>query len=166
MSFGDMASADILGRAIISFGYDRHGPTLIVLEVTFVGIDHPANGGMMNHAHRMRVGDADGAKEIAGLINPVKACHLTIAVEIKMTDPDRPGIFTLAARHDGSYTGADRTFAYLQWSVTFNQRGKTHLDTRDVSDGVKRTGRSVKRDTDIPRARLGQVLLHFSCAQA
>ena len=83
----DMPAADVIGQAVIGLGHNRHGPGMVIQKKTGILIDHPTDRGVMHHADRMGIGDADRADKIAGFMNPVGAGHLAVAVE---RDIDRP----------------------------------------------------------------------------
>ena len=87
----------------------------------------------MHHADRVSVCDADWSKEIARLVDPMRACHLAIAVEIKVPGPDGTRVAAFSTWQDGGDTGANGAFAHFKRSLAFDQRGKSQPRHRGMS---------------------------------
>jgi len=83
----DMPAADVVHQAVVGFGDHRHRPG-VVAKVLSVMLDHPADRGVMDDADGMGVGETDGAEEIPGVVDPVRAGHFAVAVEVELTGPD------------------------------------------------------------------------------
>ena len=142
----NMLAVDIVQHAVIGLGDHRHGPDMFVAEGLAVGVDHPAGRGVMYHPHRMGVGNADRAGEIAGVVNPVHPGHLAIAVKAELPGPDRAGFGVMAVGQDRRDPGADPR-------GIVDQRGIADQNAGDVRYGVMRPRRPRKVQPKVPGAR-------------
>ena len=102
----DVAPADVIHQSVVGFRHHRHGPG-IVLEVLLVLLDHPSHSGVMHDTDRVGVGETDGTYEITGILDPMCAGHLAVAVEGVLSCPDWQGFAAVSARQDGGNTGVD-----------------------------------------------------------
>ena len=101
---------------------------------------HPAERGVAHHADAAGVGDQDRRLEKAGLLHPVRAGHVAVAVQHVVRGEHR--IELPAARQDRGDAGADRPLPFDELAFAANQRREADLDAGDIGDGVERSGRS------------------------
>jgi hypothetical protein len=117
--------------------------------------DAPLDGSVTHNADAVRVGNQDGTNEKAGFFNPGCAGHFTVAVLREPAGENGIADGIISTRQNGCDAGADRAFADSKLSIAGNQRGVADQNTRDIGDGIKRTGRAVKRDSEVARAEFG-----------
>ena len=108
-------SVDVVQPAVPGFGHHGERPP-VAFHVGRAVLDFPGDDGVAHHADAVRVGDHDGAVEKAGVFEPGCAGHLAVAVEREPAAED--GVVGVLPRgRIGSDTGADRTFADLQFAL-------------------------------------------------
>ncbi len=147
-------AVDVVEPAVPCFRHDGKRPP--VAGGIGLAVRHsPLNDSVADDADAMRVGDHHGTFEEAGFLDPSRAGHFAVAVLREPAGENSAGHGIFAARKNCRDARADGTFTDLKLSFTGNQRGVADQNTSNVGDGVKRTGRAVKRDSEIAGAGLG-----------
>ena len=150
MSLPFVHAADIAGESIIGLADDRHGPGVVV-QKSGVLPDHPLYRGVVGDTHGMGVGQADGAGEIARVVDPVGAGQFAVAVQVVVPGPGGAQIVLLP--RGGSQwprygTGPGR-----------RQRVRSRLIVEkppvrgDVGDGIVAAGYPAQGQSQFPGAR-------------
>jgi hypothetical protein len=151
---GDMKGVHVVEVRVASLTHDGQQPG-IGPELRAEAAGDPADEGLVHGAEAVRVRDPDRAHEVAGLLDPMRAGHLAVAVERMKARPngcgDRPR--PAAGEHHGD-ARARRAFGAARSGVV-DERGVSDLDARHIGDRVMRTWRAGKREAEIAPARLG-----------
>ncbi len=168
----DVAFGDGAGRRLVE-GTDRvlrrHVKAVDVVQVPVVGLgDHrvrvvlveealgnlPPDDRVPHDADAVRVRDEDRSFEEPGLVEPVGAGHLAVAVQREPAAEDRNPGGGLAARKDRGDTGSHGGRLAVGAARVADQRDHPDLHARDVRECVLRPGKSVEGDSEVARARL------------
>ena len=149
----DVETVDIVQPAVIGFGDDRqrepHGGRADRSLFDLIGDD-----GVAHHADAVRIGDHHRSFQVSRLLDPVRARHLSVAIEREHAGKYRLGGIP-APGQDGSHAGADRPLADFKFAIARNQRAVPDLHAFHVGDRVPSTGRPLKRNSEVAGTRSG-----------
>src|SRR5688572_30632796 len=101
-----MLCVDVVEHAVIGLCDDRHRPYVTVGKLACVVADHPFHRRMVSDSDAVRVGEADRAAEVSGILDPVRASHLAIPVERVIARPYGPKLRRKTAWQDRRDTRA------------------------------------------------------------
>jgi hypothetical protein len=102
----------------------------------------PINQRVSNHADAVRVGDRDWTFQSCG------ARHFSISVKRK-PGPEDAVMRVFAARQNYSYSRSNGALANDELSFACDKRRMPDFYTFDIGDCIKRTGRSIKWNTQV-----------------
>ena len=142
----NVKAVGVIQPAIPCLGNNWKGPPIAARIGSSVR-NAPLDNRVADHADAVRIGDHDGAFEETGFLDPSRASHFPISVERPPASENGVVHRLFAAGEYRSNAGADRTFANLKLAFAGNERSVADGDTRDVSDGVKRSGSAVERNS-------------------
>jgi hypothetical protein len=148
----DVPALDVVDALIVAFGHDRQRDVVLDAD-TGPARDQPVDHAVVDARDVQCVGQRDRHFEKAGLVDPVRAAQLTVAVEV----PGRGGHAlrpdVLVGQHEGS-AGAHRTHAGDERAGRALDLGDlADLDARNVGDAVERPrGQRPDDDAGLGRA--------------
>src|SRR6476660_483355 len=147
----DVEAVDVVEPAIPGFRDDRERPP--VAGGVGLAMRHaPLNDGVAHHADAVRVRYHHWAFYKSGLFDPCCTGHFAVAVQRPPAGKYGTAHGILSARKNRGDPGAHGALADLQFSFARNQRSMADDDAGNISDGIERAGRAVKRDAEITRA--------------
>ena len=120
-------------------------------------LELPGDDGVAHHAHAVGVGDHDGGREEARLLEPGGAGHFAVAVEGEPSAEDGVGVGP-SPGEDGGHPRPHRALAHHQLALALDDRAVPDLDALDVGDGVLGAGSAVEGYAEVagPGLALGR----------